>query len=86
MVAFIGNRRVIYWLFMIACCVPCDVRGSWGHRVTRRVAVPSAMVVSGLVMLSASDGCSNMADGAEIPKVFRIAVVLAMGTYVSSVQ
>jgi len=85
-VAFVGNGGVICWLFVIVCCGPYDVRRSWSYRVGRDVTVSSTMIVGDLVMLGAPDGCSNMTDGSEIPKVFRVAVVLAMGTYISGVR
>ena len=44
------------------------------------------MVVSGWVLLSAANGCTDVADSAEIPEVFRIAVILAVGTSFSVVQ
>lgn len=54
--------------------------------MTRNIAVSAAVVVNGWVVWSAPDGCSDMADGPEIPEVLWITVVLAAGTYVSMVQ
>jgi hypothetical protein len=54
--------------------------------VSRQIAVSAAMVVHGCAMLSAADGCPNVADCAEIPEVFRIAAVLAVGTCISLVK
>ena len=82
-IALISDGGVIYWLFMIVCCGPCDVRRSWSRRVSGNIAVSAAVIVNGWVVLSAADGCSDVTDSAEIPEVFRIAVVLAVGTSLS---
>lgn len=85
-IALIGNGGVVYRLPMIVCCGPCGVRRSWSHRVTRDITIAAAMIVDGWVMLGAADGRSDVADGAEIPEVFRIAVVLAVGASFSIMQ
>jgi len=78
-IALIGNGGEIYWLLVIIRCGPQDIRGGWGYRVSRQIAVSAAMIIDGWSVLSTTDGCSNVADGAEIPEVFWIAVVLAAG-------
>lgn len=84
LIVFIGNGGIIRRLFVIVCCSPCDVRRSRGQRITRNIAVSATVVVSG--MLSAPDGCSDMADGSEIPEILWITVVLAAEVYISRVQ
>lgn len=85
-ITLIGNGGVIYRLLMIVCCGPCGVRRSWVHRVTRRIAISAAMIVNSCAVLSAADCCPDVADGAEIPEIFRIAVVLAVCTSFSVAQ
>jgi len=85
-ITLVGNGGVIYRLSMIVCCGRSCVQRSWSHRVTRRIAVSAAMIVDGCAMLGAADGCPDVADGAEIPEVFRITVVLAVGTSFSVAQ
>lgn len=48
--------------------------------MSRQIAVSATMIVGDCVMLSTTDGCPNVTDGAEIPEVFRIAIVLAVET------
>ena len=86
MISLVGSRGVIYWLLAVICCSSRDVRWGRGYRVSRQVAISTSMIVNDWAMLSATDGCSNVADGAEVPEVFRIAVVLAAETYVSIVR
>lgn len=75
-ITLVGNRGVIYWLLAFIYCGPRDVRRSWGCGVSRGIAISAAMVVNSWVMLRAANGCSNVANGAEIPEVFWIAVLL----------
>jgi len=85
-ITLVGDGGLIYRLVMIVRCGPCTVWGSWGHRVTSQVAVSATMIVNNWVMLSAANSCADVADSAEIPEVFWIAVILAVETSFSVVQ
>ena len=86
MIALVDNGGTIYRLPGIVGRGPCDVRRSWDRGITRQVAISTTTFVNSWVMLGATDGTPDVADGAEIPEVFRIAVVLAAGTSLSVAQ
>ena len=85
-VTLIGNRGEICRLLVIVRCSPCNVRRGRGYRVSWQLPISAAVIVDDWVVLSATDGCSNVTDGAEIPEVFWVAVVLAVGAYISTIQ